>query len=369
MKKFAAILGAALLGAALALSASAEDVAVGEVYSTSILATVDGHVIPSYNIGGRTCVCIEDLQYYGFDVIWDPANAVISANSSDIAPDYSVFANVERGVGGSVTAHIYETNIRAEVNGIAVDSYNIGGYTCVCIEDLGDMTGSPNADYGYSKYLMRAEWDPENAVIALSTFRATPESQNPILLAGLDYGCLYYTGDPYGTVRMGTGLYRDFRGAIDSIIPLYLETSAGMTDIVIAYASPFGVRFDENAVAAVLADESYSVPSPEEAAVEASMEDYFEELRYIDAEDSVVLYGRYAYSPSDVMYSLRIFLADGRAIELLEDLPGIDAAEREFPVESLSVDAGKTTLFFSLIYNGRLYKYEVDLQNGELDMR
>ena len=149
MKKLIPLLAAALLAAALAFSVSADDTVVGEVYSTSILATVDGHVIPSYNIGGRTCICMEDLQYYGFDVIWDPANGVISANSSDVAPDYSVFASVERGVGGSVTAYVYETQIRAEVNGIAVESYNIGGYTCVCIEDLGDMSDSPNADYGF----------------------------------------------------------------------------------------------------------------------------------------------------------------------------------------------------------------------------
>ena len=106
MKKLIPLLAAALLAAALAFSVSADDTVVGEVYSTSILATVDGHVIPSYNIGGRTCICMEDLQYYGFDVIWDPANGVISAKSSDVAPDYAVVASVERGVGGSVTAYV-----------------------------------------------------------------------------------------------------------------------------------------------------------------------------------------------------------------------------------------------------------------------
>lgn len=369
MKKLIPLLAAALLAAALAFSVSADDTVVGEVYSTSILATVDGHVIPSYNIGGRTCICMEDLQYYGFDVIWDPANGVISANSSDVAPDYSVFASVERGVGGSVTAYVYETQIRAEVNGIAVESYNIGGYTCVCIEDLGDMSDSPNADYGFSKYLMRAEWNPDEAIIALHTFRCTPESLNPVIVAGLDYGCVYRAGDPYGTVRIGSGVYRDFRGAIRSIIPLYLETSAGMTDVIVGYASPFGVSFDEEALRSVLGGELYADADPESAAAEAACEDYFEELEYIDADGSILLYGRYLYSPSDILYSLRLFLADGRVIELMEDLPGIDAAEREFPLESLYLDEGKTTAYFSLIYNGRLYEYEVVLADGEVDMR
>lgn len=368
MKKLIPFLSLVLLVTALMISAQAVDVKVADVYSTSILATVDGHVIPSYNIGGFTCICLEDLQYYGFDVIWDPDEGVISAISSDKPTDYTVFSSVERGTGGSVIGAVYESAIRAEVNGKHVPSYNIGGYTCVCIETLGDMEDSPNAEYGLSKYYMSAEWDPENAIIALNTFRCTPEDENPFIVAGLDYGCVYRAGDPYGTVQAGEDYYPDFRGAITTIIPLYFETNQGMTDLLVGYASPFGVSFDEEAVQAILDAEMHVVRDPASLAKAASEEDYFETLEYIDAQDCVILYGRYVYTPEEVLYSLRLFTADGESIELLEDLPAIDTAEREFPLESLEVNEGKTYLTFSLIYDGRLYEYEVNLAEGEVDM-
>ena len=37
---------------------------------------------------------------------------------------------------GDVAGHIYSTDIRAYINGIEVESYNIGGKTAVVIEDI-----------------------------------------------------------------------------------------------------------------------------------------------------------------------------------------------------------------------------------------
>jgi len=368
MKKLIPFFALVLLLTALVFSSEAVDVKVADVYSTSILATVDGHPIPSYNIGGFTCVCLEDLQYYGFDVIWDPVNGIISATSSDKPADYSVFANVERGVPGTVIGAVYQSAIQAEVNGKYIASYNIGGYTCVCIETLGDMAYSNNAEYGLSQYYMSADWDPENGIIALNTFRCTPESENPFILAGLDYGCVYRVGDPYGLVQAGEDYYRDFRGAITSIIPLFFETGAGMTDILVGYASPFGVSFDKDAVQMILDEELWVMRDPQSLAAQAMEETDFEVLDYIDADDCVILYGCYTYSKGEELYSLRFFNSVGEVREMLEDLPGIDAAEREFPLEALDVNEGKTILTFSLIYDGRLYTYEIDLLTGELDM-
>ena len=56
MKKLIPFFALVLLMTALVFSSEAVDVKVADVYSTSILATVDGHPIPSYNIGGYTCV-------------------------------------------------------------------------------------------------------------------------------------------------------------------------------------------------------------------------------------------------------------------------------------------------------------------------
>ena len=43
----------------------------GYIYSTDIVAYIDGMAIPSYNIGGKTVVIAEELVNYGFNVIWN----------------------------------------------------------------------------------------------------------------------------------------------------------------------------------------------------------------------------------------------------------------------------------------------------------
>lgn len=43
----------------------------------------------------------------------------------------SVFA-----ANGDIVGHIYSTDIRAYINGVEVESYNIGGKTAIVIEDI-----------------------------------------------------------------------------------------------------------------------------------------------------------------------------------------------------------------------------------------
>lgn len=249
MKKHLIILGLFfLLAASLTITTSAEDIRVGDVYSSQILATVDGHPIPSYNIGGRTCVVIEDLAFYGFRVVWDPENGIISATSANLPTDYERYAATPRGKGGSIVGAVYETKIVARVNNLPVTSYNIGGYTCVCIEDLGELSGSPSAPYGFSKYYMNAQWDPEKGIINLGTFRVTPDSENILLKSGINYGCYYEDYAETGTITVVRDSdCVDFRGTITKVIPLYLRLQSGTTlDLVIAYASPFGVNVFPN---------------------------------------------------------------------------------------------------------------------------
>ena len=45
-------------------------------------------------------------------------------------------ATVTLAANGDVVGHIYSTDIRAFINGVEVESYNIGGKTAVVIEDI-----------------------------------------------------------------------------------------------------------------------------------------------------------------------------------------------------------------------------------------
>lgn len=75
MKRFIGAALSAALALTLAVPAAAEENKVGDVvghtYYTDITAQIDGHPLPSYNIGGETAVVAEDLREYGFSVVWD----------------------------------------------------------------------------------------------------------------------------------------------------------------------------------------------------------------------------------------------------------------------------------------------------------
>lgn len=344
----------------------AADDAPTVVYSTNILAEVDGHPIPSYNIGGYTCIVMEDLQYYGFNVTWDPDTATISAESAPVDTDYTVYADIERGVGGSITGSVYETNIRAFVNGLPIESYNIGGYTCVCIETLGDLSESVNAAYGYSNYLMSASWDAENAIISLATFRCQPDSENPVLRAGKTCVVRYADHAESGTIAVSDTWASSVRGEIDRIIPLYLSG----TDTIAAYASPYGISYRANVLEDALNVKSTPAAStnPEDMADDAALDSGFTTHEYILVDDGVILYGEYAVSPTESTYSLRYFV-DGEVIDILSMVDEITVTEYIYPCTDIALSEGETSLYFTIEFPNRACRYEFDLLDLELGMR
>ena len=149
---------------------------VGNIYSTDILAYVNGKQINSYNIGGRTVFLVEDLydwengaRSYGFTWNYNDENRTLAA-SSDGSTGFGSF-EAPRGQTGSVLGDVYATDIKVFFNGQEVPGYNIGGRTAVCIEDLGTVDeNSPNFQFGYSKYLCNFKWDEENRTVSLNTY-------------------------------------------------------------------------------------------------------------------------------------------------------------------------------------------------------
>ena len=163
----------------------ADDGVEGQIYSTDILAFVNGKPIDGYNIGGRTVVIAEDLPGYGFSVAYDDASRTLTVESyfHDGLQDY---APIPRGKTGKVLGNIYRTDIKVYYNGILIKGYNIGGRTAICLEDLGDLTDSPNAQYGYSQYLGKSVWNPVEKTISFESFM---RNQSEIL----DISRVYHT--------------------------------------------------------------------------------------------------------------------------------------------------------------------------------
>lgn len=165
---------AVFIFAAIGVMAAPGDV-VGSIYSTDILANVNGSPINSYNIGGKTVVLAEELcnndtgKHYGFDCVYDNSTRTLTLTSTFTKGNADV--EISRGAVGEVIGNVYETDIKVIFNSHEVTGYNIGGQTAICIEDLGVYDQSePNAAYGYSKYLCNAVWNGQTREIALNTF-------------------------------------------------------------------------------------------------------------------------------------------------------------------------------------------------------
>ncbi len=148
MKKTYRILSA-VTAAALSTSLAAAVYAdrngdiVGSVLYTDIVAYIDGQPIRSYNIGGYTAVVVEDLEQYGFDVVWDGDARRITAirdMTEEIQSQYQQEENTHKN--GSFAAPVYSTDIIADFDGIEITSYNIGGRTIVYLDEIAKLYGS-----------------------------------------------------------------------------------------------------------------------------------------------------------------------------------------------------------------------------------
>ena len=153
------------------------DEAAGHIYSTDILAFVNGKPIDGYNIGGKTVIIAEDLDGYGFGVQYNDEIRTLKIESY-FNRGYKEIEEISRDKAGRIIGNIYKTDIKVYFNGILVNGYNIGGRTAVCIEELGDMSGSANASYGYSDYLGRSIWNPDERTISFESYM---RNENEIL--------------------------------------------------------------------------------------------------------------------------------------------------------------------------------------------
>lgn len=102
-----------------------------KVYPTDIVAFVDGQTINSYNINGWTGIVTEDLLAYGFYVRWNPDERTLEVGDKD-----GILENASPHVPQGGEHKVYKTDIKTYVNGKKVDSFNIGGYTVIYIDEL-----------------------------------------------------------------------------------------------------------------------------------------------------------------------------------------------------------------------------------------
>ncbi len=153
-KLISSALVAVMLVSMLCIGVNAAYGKAGDYYYTDIKTYIKGQEMNSYNVGGKTVICAEDLQYYGFNVIWNDVNRTLAITDVNGTVTPNVTPQLT-GPIGDVAGSYYHTDIVTYFDSIAVESYNIGGTTVIVATDL--------KQFGYDVI-----WDAENRKVYIN---------------------------------------------------------------------------------------------------------------------------------------------------------------------------------------------------------
>lgn len=114
----------------------------GKLYHTDIKTYIYHAPITSYNVGGKTVIDAEILNWhYGFDVYWLPDERRLEIcdkgnNFNSLEALNGGIVESAKGEIGTPFAIYYETDIVTTLNGIEIESYNIDGRTFIVAEEM-----------------------------------------------------------------------------------------------------------------------------------------------------------------------------------------------------------------------------------------
>lgn len=127
---------------------------LGYALRTDITATINGHAIPSYNVGGVTYIIAEDLNDYGFSVYYDDYTRTLSIirdySKTTVTRHYEKPHTAANEIGRKEYA-IIATDIKTHFNSTPVSGYNINGQTIIRFDLL---SGFAPVSYDNTKRLI-----------------------------------------------------------------------------------------------------------------------------------------------------------------------------------------------------------------------
>lgn len=111
---------------------------IGNVVYTDITAYINGQPIPISNINGYAHIVVEDLQHYGFDVVWNGKDNTLKVERNkgkamQPLPAEKIPAGKRPG---DVRAKYVLSAIKVYLSGELVESYSINGYMFIDFELL-----------------------------------------------------------------------------------------------------------------------------------------------------------------------------------------------------------------------------------------
>ena len=153
---------------------------VGHIYSTDIRTYINGVEVPSYNIGGKTVVVVEDILNGQGAAYYDDYRTLVI---NSLAPDCLVGGTADYSLQpGKVIGDIYETDIKTYIFDKELPSYCLNGKTAVEVRALGDSEGfseiggkciwneqqrNVNIEFMYSEEYYKTLWDINAANIKI----------------------------------------------------------------------------------------------------------------------------------------------------------------------------------------------------------
>lgn len=134
---------------------------IGDVKYTKIVAYIDGKPIRSFNINDNTHIVVEDLAQFGFSVTWvaEGSGKLIVSGERTATPDAytTTYAPDPTAPTTGVAMSYLSTDVTAWLGDMQVTGYNIGGMTCIWLDDLYRIFG-----YGLV-------WDGTEGALRLTT--------------------------------------------------------------------------------------------------------------------------------------------------------------------------------------------------------
>lgn len=316
MKKLFVLFGAlcALCLSSAAVSAANGDI-IGNVYPTDIKAYVNGNLVPSCNIGGKTAIILEDLEHWNTGIDYNDKLRTLLVDTVWLNPDY---AREDIPLVGEVNAkHIYESDIKTYLNGTQFDSaFSLNGRIAAAIEDFA-------ADNEYSgKYFAKYVWNPQERAIYLEflaqnrepnlfepygtnyTFEKSNEvtiTPNTTPFASSSVNGTEHLGD--GDVpscgdllyRMPNAIYYEVYGNVGTYAVYYsvhfYEDDDGTTTLETDNFRRTILQWDEDKLRAAAADIEVAPPTREEIVGYFTSDSYYSSsIERFDTDDCTFLY-------------------------------------------------------------------------------
>ena len=109
----------------LYVSAANGDIS-GNIYSTDIKALINGVEVPSYNIGGKTVVILEDIFNDSYSLVYSDYYRTLkffSLNPASLKSGSSKYSKSS----GRIVGYTYETDIKTSIYGVEIPDLRLAG--------------------------------------------------------------------------------------------------------------------------------------------------------------------------------------------------------------------------------------------------